>query len=104
MEQHKDALLKLLSDSKVLEEQVNLALEMLKKQKIEESDSDSPDADDTETLGEKLFSQVKQLDPERANDITGMLLEMNHTSLHQLLSDHSMLEVAVEKAQAALGT
>lgn len=31
MEQHKDALLKLLSDSKVLEEQVNLALEMLKK-------------------------------------------------------------------------
>lgn len=34
----------------------------------------------------------------------GMLLEMDPAALQQLLSDHSMLEVAVQKAQAALDT
>lgn len=31
-----------------------------------------------------------------------MLLEMNPSALQQLLGDHSMLEVAVKKAQSAL--
>lgn len=34
----------------------------------------------------------------------GMLLEMDPAALQQLLSDHTMLEVAVQKAQAALDT
>ena len=110
---------------------------------MEETDiSDTSDADDTERLGEKIFSLVEELDPLHANDITGellpsvvtfliniidvpgcniskshflclyssaciragMLLEMEPAALHQLLSDHRMLEVAVQKAQAALDT
>lgn len=34
----------------------------------------------------------------------GMLLEMEPAALIQMLSDHAMLEVAVQKAQAALQT
>lgn len=37
-------------------------------------------------------------------DFAGMLLEMNPLALQQLLADHSMLEVAVKKAQSALET
>ncbi|XP_047425255.1 uncharacterized protein LOC124996375 [Mugil cephalus] len=103
LEQHKDAVLNLLSNPRLLEEQVNLALKTLKDENVEETDiSDSSDADDTEKLGEKLFSLVKEMDPLRANDITGMLLEMDPAVLQQLLCDQSMLEVAVQKAQAAL--
>ena len=34
----------------------------------------------------------------------GMLLEMDPAVLQQLLSDHTMLEAAVQKAQAVLDT
>lgn len=105
LEQHKEAVLNLLSDSKLLEEQVNRALKTLKEQNVEETDvSDSSDADDTERLGERLFSLVEELDPLHANYITGMLLEMEPAALRQLLNDHKMLEVAVQKAKAALDT
>ncbi|XP_026153457.1 uncharacterized protein LOC113124641 [Mastacembelus armatus] len=105
LEQHKEAVLNLLSDPKLLEEQVNLALKTVKEQNVEETDvSDSSDTDDTERLGEKLFSLVEEMDPLHANDITGMLLEMDPAALQQVLSDHAMLEVAVQKAQAALDT
>ncbi|XP_008280999.1 uncharacterized protein LOC103357997 [Stegastes partitus] len=105
LEQHKDAVLNLLSDPKVLEEQVTLALKTLKEQNVEETDvSDSSETDDTEKLGEKLFSLVEKMDSLHATDITGMLLEMEPAALQQLLSDHTMLEVAVQKAQAALDT
>ncbi|XP_029300630.1 uncharacterized protein LOC115016748 [Cottoperca gobio] len=103
LEQHKDAVLKLLSDPKLLEEQVNFALNTLKEQNMEETDfSDTSDADDSERLGEKIFSLVEELRPLHANDITGMLLEMEPAALHQLLTDPTMLEAAVHKAQAAL--
>ncbi|XP_059214488.1 uncharacterized protein LOC131992813 [Centropristis striata] len=105
LEQHKDAVSNLLSDPKLLEEQVNFALKTLKEQNMEETDiSDTSDADDTERLGEKIFSLVEEMDPLHANDITGMLLEMEPAALQQLISDHTMLEVAVQKAQAALDT
>ncbi|XP_031716057.1 uncharacterized protein LOC116390469 [Anarrhichthys ocellatus] len=99
LEQHKEAVLNLLSDPKLLEEQVNFALKTLKEQSLE-----GTDADDTERLGEKIFSLVEELDPLHANDITGMLVEMDPAALQQLLSDHTMLEVAVQKAQAAMDT
>ncbi|KAK5852419.1 hypothetical protein PBY51_023888 [Eleginops maclovinus] len=103
LEQHRDAVLHLLSDPNRLEEQVNFALKTLKEQNIEETDvSDWSDAEDTERLGEKVFSLVEELDPLHANDITGMLLEMEPAALLQLLSDHTMLQAAVQKAQAAL--
>ncbi|XP_029372096.1 uncharacterized protein LOC115052226 isoform X2 [Echeneis naucrates] len=104
LEQHKEAVLKLLSDPKLLEEQVHLAMKTLQQQNEETDVSDSSDADDTEKLGEKLFSLVEERDPLRANDITGMLLEMDPAALQQMLRDHKMLEVAVQKAQAALDT
>ncbi|XP_041825086.1 uncharacterized protein LOC121629529 [Melanotaenia boesemani] len=105
LEQHKDAVRHLLSDSKVLEKQVNLALKTLKEMNQGETDvSDSSEADDTDRLGEKLLSLVEEIDPLHANDITGMILEMDPATLQQLLSDHTMLEAAVQKAQAALNT
>uniref|UniRef100_A0A3B3XVF5 PABC domain-containing protein n=1 Tax=Poecilia mexicana TaxID=48701 RepID=A0A3B3XVF5_9TELE len=87
LEQQRDAVLQLLSDPKLLEEHVNLALKTLKEFV-------------TDRLGEKLFSLVEQMDSLHANDITGMLLEMDAASLQQLLSDHTKLQVAVQKAQA----
>lgn len=103
LEQHKEAVLNLLSNPKLLEEKVNFALKTLQEQAVEETDaSDSSDADDKERLGDKLFSLVEKLDPLRANDITGMLLEMDSAALQQLLCDQSTLAKAVEKAQAAL--
>ncbi|XP_078126790.1 uncharacterized protein LOC144530908 isoform X2 [Sander vitreus] len=105
LEQHKEAVLNLLSDPTLLEEQVNFALKTLKEQNMEEMDiCDLSDADDKERLGEKIFSLVEELDPLHANDITGMLLEMDQAALQQLLSDHTVLEVAVQKAQAVLDT
>ncbi|XP_071760772.1 uncharacterized protein LOC139915888 isoform X2 [Centroberyx gerrardi] len=104
LEQHKEAVLNLLSEPTLLEEQVNLAVKTLKEQNVETDISDSSDTDDTERLGEKLFSLVEELDPVHANDITGMLLEMDQATVLQMLSDHTMLEVAVHKAQAALET
>ncbi|XP_014864496.1 PREDICTED: uncharacterized protein LOC106931069 isoform X1 [Poecilia mexicana] len=105
LEQQRDAVLQLLSDPKLLEEHVNLALKTLKEQNIEETDlSDTSEADETDRLGEKLFSLVEQMDSLHANDITGMLLEMDAASLQQLLSDHTKLQVAVQKAQAVLDT
>ncbi|XP_032395922.1 uncharacterized protein LOC116704494 [Etheostoma spectabile] len=105
LEQHKEAVLNLLSNPTLLEEQVNFALKTLKEQNMEAMDiSDLSDADDTEGLGEKIFSLVEELDPLHANDITGMLLEMDPAALQQLLSDHTVLEVAVQKAQATLHT
>uniref|UniRef100_A0A1A8EHR2 PABC domain-containing protein n=1 Tax=Nothobranchius kadleci TaxID=1051664 RepID=A0A1A8EHR2_NOTKA len=105
LEQHKDTVLHLISDPKMLEESVTLALKTLREQNMEETDvSDSSEADDMDRLGEKVFSLVEKLDPLHANDITGMLLEMDSAALQQLLRDHTMLEAAVQKAKEALKT
>lgn len=103
LEQHKAAVVSLISDQKLLEEQVNQAQEALKKQTLVAA-CNSSDVDDAEELGERLFSLVEQLDQDRAKDITGMLLEMDCTALHQLLCDHTMLTVAVKKALSVLAS
>ncbi|KAG9354193.1 hypothetical protein JZ751_012317 [Albula glossodonta] len=103
LEQKKVEVQKLLSDPGLLEERVNIALKTLEEQSPEETDvSDSSDPDDTDRLGEKLFAVVQQIDAVKCADITGMLLEMDHGTLRQVLSDRDMLEVAVQRAQAAL--
>ncbi|KAJ3605887.1 hypothetical protein NHX12_027930 [Muraenolepis orangiensis] len=104
LEQQKDAIIKLCSQPRLLEEQVNLALKTLKEQNVETCISDSSDTDDTERLGEKLFLLVERLDPVHATELTGMLLEMDPSTFPQLLTHHSTLELAVQKAQAALET
>lgn len=103
LEQPKDVVIRLLSDQALLEEQVNQAGEALKLQSLA-TPSESTDADDTEELGERIYSCVEQLDPDHANDITGMLLEMDRTALHQLLGNHRMLKVAIQKARSALSS
>lgn len=100
LEQPKEVVMSLISDQKLLEEQVNQAQEVLKKQTVNAA-SDLSDVD-SEELGERLFSLVEQLDRDHANDITGMLLEMDCKVLHQLLCDHTMLKVAVQKALSVL--
>ncbi|XP_046901865.1 uncharacterized protein LOC124484803 isoform X2 [Hypomesus transpacificus] len=103
LEQHKEAVLALLSEPPLLEEQVNLAMKTLQEQKGEGMDvSDSSDADDIDRLGEKLFSLVERIDAAHANDITGMLLEVDPEIIREMISDQPMLEAAVQKAQAAL--
>lgn len=103
LEQHRDVVLKLLSDSRLLDEQVKLALKTLEEQAVEETDaSDASDADAAEQLGEELFILVEEMDPLHARDITGMLLELDAVALRRLLGDRAMLELAVHKAQAAL--
>ncbi|KAM9793936.1 uncharacterized protein LOC133162972 [Syngnathus typhle] len=105
LEQDKEAVLKLLSDPKQLEEQLNAALKTLEQQRVEETDvSDASDPEDTEGLGEKLFLQVEELDKLHAHEITGMLLEMDADVLRRLLRERTLLEAAVHKAQAALST
>lgn len=101
LEQPKEVLVSLISDQTLLEEQVSQAQEVLKRQSMVTA-CDCSDVDDAEELGEKLFSLVEQLDQDHANDITGMLLEMDRTALHQLLCDHTMLKVAVQKALCVL--
>lgn len=103
LEQHKAVVMSLISDQKLLEEQVNQAQEALKKQTLVAA-CNASDADDADELGERLFSLVEQLDQDRAKDITGMLLEMDCTALHQLLCDHTMLNVAVQKALSVLAS
>lgn len=106
LEQDKDVVLNLFSDPTLLEEQVMVALKTLNEQNVEDM-SDSSDVDEvTDRLGEKLFSVVEGLDPAHANDITGMLLEMDRDVLLQMVSDQTngMLKTAVQKAQEALSS
>uniref|UniRef100_A0A8C5AU50 Uncharacterized LOC115531911 n=1 Tax=Gadus morhua TaxID=8049 RepID=A0A8C5AU50_GADMO len=102
LEQHKETVLKLFSEPTLLQEQVNLSLKTLNEQELETCMSDPSLMEDMDRLGENLFLLVERLDPVHATDITGMLLEMDPSTLPQLLRDNKALEGAVRKAQAAL--
>lgn len=103
LEQKKEAVLQLLSDHSLLEERVKIALKTLQEQGEEGTDvSDGSDREEVESIGETLFNVVHQLDPTHCADITGMLLEMDSGMLKQILSDRSMLEVAVQRAKSTL--
>nr|XP_046225632.1 uncharacterized protein LOC124048666 isoform X2 [Oncorhynchus gorbuscha] len=85
LEQHKEAVLHLLSEPSLLEEQVNLALKTLQELGVEETDvSDSSDADDTERLEERLFLLVQEMDAVHSNDITGKHLDPRGQRNHQI--------------------
>ncbi|XP_052443370.1 E3 ubiquitin-protein ligase hyd isoform X2 [Carassius gibelio] len=72
LEQKKEAVLQLLSDHSLLEEQVKIALKTLQEQGDEETDvSDCSDREEVESIGETLFNAVHQLDPTHCADITG---------------------------------
>ncbi|TSK72007.1 Polyadenylate-binding protein [Bagarius yarrelli] len=63
--------------------------------------SDSSDQDEVEMIGEKLFALVRDIEPAHCADITGMLLEMEPDTLRKILSDRTLLEVAVQRAKSA---
>ncbi|KAK3524578.1 hypothetical protein QTP70_029888 [Hemibagrus guttatus] len=106
LEQEKKVVFQLLSDPVLLEEKVNMALKTLQDSSCRQSQeeacaSDSSDQDEVEVIGEKLFALVRDMEPAHCADITGMLLEMDLGTLHQILSDRNMLEVAVQRAKSA---
>ncbi|XP_076139801.1 uncharacterized protein LOC143122798 isoform X1 [Alosa pseudoharengus] len=105
LEQNKEAILQILSDPELLEKKINIALKTLLDRQGEERTNMTESSDsevESESIGEKLFNLVKQIDPTHSADITGMLLEMDSESLNQVLKDRSLLEVAVKRAQSAL--
>ncbi|XP_060791675.1 uncharacterized protein LOC132895288 isoform X3 [Neoarius graeffei] len=106
LEQEKKLVFQLLSDPVLLEEKVNMALKTLQgsscRQNQGENDAnDGSDLDELEVVGEKLFALVQDIEPAHCADITGMLLEMDLGTLQQILSDRTMLEVAVQRAKSA---
>ncbi|KAJ0047388.1 hypothetical protein NL108_002080, partial [Boleophthalmus pectinirostris] len=69
LEQQKDVVVSLLSNPSLLEEQVNQALETLKKETVRGL-NDSLDVEDPEEFGERLYSAVQKINQDHANDIT----------------------------------
>ncbi|KAK5901293.1 hypothetical protein CgunFtcFv8_026181 [Champsocephalus gunnari] len=60
------------------------------------------EAEDLETLGEKLYSLIYPKHKEKAGKLTGMLLELPRPVLGLMLQDKASLNAAVEKALGAL--
>ncbi|XP_041095591.1 uncharacterized protein LOC121307481 isoform X2 [Polyodon spathula] len=103
LEQKKEDMKKLFVDSKLLEENINVALKTLEQQnRIELETPISSEFDEKEKLGESLFAMIEEIDAENCADITGMLLEMDMCTLQKLQCDRVALETAVHRAQAAL--
>lgn len=53
-------------------------------------------------LGERLYAQIVNLDPQQAAKITGMLLEMDNAEILSVLDDGNLLRGKVEEAQQVL--
>lgn len=53
-------------------------------------------------LGESLYPQVEQLEPEAAAKVTGMLLEMDQTEVLHLLESPESLKSKVAEAMEVL--
>ena len=54
------------------------------------------------TLGERLYAQIVNVDQQQAAKITGMLLEMDNTEILSVLEDGSLLRSKIEEAQQVL--
>ncbi|KAK6481063.1 hypothetical protein HHUSO_G17206 [Huso huso] len=103
LEQKKEEVKKLFLDSKLLEENINVALKTLEQQnQIKMETPVSSEFDEKEKLGESLFAMIEEIDAENCADITGMLLEMDVCTLQKLQCDRGALESAVHRAQVAL--
>lgn len=92
----------IVKDQVALEEKVNQALKTLNNQ-IEKSETTSlaEQASDKTLLGEKLYYIISEWYPDQADKITGMLLELDITTLNLLLQDSAALK---EKALHAAKT
>ncbi|XP_039618759.1 uncharacterized protein LOC120535173 isoform X1 [Polypterus senegalus] len=99
LEQKKEEVKKLILDPRLLQEKVQIALTALEEGMAEHLSSKT---EVKESLGEKLFAMIKDIDSVNCASITGMLLEMEPTALQRLQQDRMALKSAVQKAQAAL--
>ena len=92
----------IVKDRIALEEKVNQALKALNNQ-IEKSETTSlaEQESDKTLLGEKLYYIISEWYPDQADKITGMLLELDVTTLNLLLQDSAALK---EKASHAAKT
>lgn len=59
-------------------------------------------SDMKQILGEKLYQQIQQVEPQKAGKITGMLLEMDHTEILHLLESRESLLSKVNDALLVL--
>uniref|UniRef100_A0A8C4SKN1 Uncharacterized LOC114657423 n=1 Tax=Erpetoichthys calabaricus TaxID=27687 RepID=A0A8C4SKN1_ERPCA len=99
LEQKKEEVKKLILDPRLLQDKVQIALTALEEGTAECLSSKT---EVKESLGEKLFALIKDIDSVNCASITGMLLEMEPTALQRLQQDRMALKSAVQKAQAAL--
>lgn len=100
LEQRREDILQLLSDPKHLESKISIALKTLLEQGEEQRSVTDCSDSEADSIGEKLFELVQEIDPLHCANITGMLLEMETESLVQISKDPSLLKVAVQRAQS----
>nr|XP_002736721.1 PREDICTED: uncharacterized protein LOC100367271 [Saccoglossus kowalevskii] len=91
-----EEVIQLLQYPELLKKRVWAAMEVLQREGNIKSHADK------ELLGEKLYTKVDAIEPVYCAKITGMLLEMEAISIHQLLLSEKDLVLAVNKAKIAL--
>lgn len=104
------AIQKLLTDSLALKgavERAQAALPQAAAQRSSDSDLNNEDVSDldseTENLGEELYSYINSTKYSlHSSKLTGMLLEMPHSSLVELLKSQKQLDEKIQLAAAAL--
>lgn len=90
---------KLVKHQDVLEEKVHQALMALNSEiNKQETASSQPEQEDKTLLGEQLYYSISEWYPNQADKITGMLLELDVTTLNLLVTDSTALK---EKAAHA---
>ena len=90
---------KLVKHQDVLEEKVHQALMALNSDiNKQETASSRPEQEDKTLLGEQLYYSISEWYPNQADKITGMLLELDVTTLNLLVTDSTALK---EKATHA---
>lgn len=89
---------KLVKNQAALEEKVNQALAALNNQFIKDEEVEEIDEEDKTLLGEQLYYFITEWYPDQADKITGMLLELDITTLNLLVKDSAALK---EKATHA---